>query len=147
MLLTDQQIDDASFGQISKSVVQLGKDGVSETDLPYSPDINATAGFDYSYQDLSVGLSGNYVGQQFTEFNNFIGESADGAIGQLPAFFTMDAYASYDFSVEEKMHFNVFLNGKNLTNQIYRASRLNRATSGIFPGGFRQFILGVNIRI
>ncbi|MCB0607747.1 MAG: hypothetical protein H6562_10280 [Lewinellaceae bacterium] len=33
------------------------------------------------------------------------------------------------------------------TNDIYRASRLNRAASGIFPGGFRQVIFGVNVRL
>lgn len=38
-------------------------------------------------------------------------------------------------------------NGKNITNRTHRASRLNRASSGIFPGGFRQIILGVNITI
>jgi len=45
------------------------------------------------------------------------------------------------------VHMNAFINGKNITNKIYRASRLNRATSGIFGGGFRQLIFGVNIRI
>nr|WKN35755.1 TonB-dependent receptor [Tunicatimonas sp. TK19036] len=146
-LITDSKVNDQTLNQITKSVVKFGEDGVSEVDLPYSPDMNVTAGIDYNYQNFSLGLSGNYVGSQFTEFNNFVNESADGSIGRLPAFFTMDAYANYDFSVREKAHFSVFINGKNLTNQIYRASRLNRATSGIFPGGFRQFILGVNIRI
>ena len=47
----------------------------------------------------------------------------------------------------KKVRLTAFVNGKNLTDQIYRASRLNRATSGIFPGGFRQIILGLNLQL
>lgn len=39
------------------------------------------------------------------------------------------------------------VSGKNITNEIYKASRLNRATSEIFGGGFRQIIFGVTMRI
>lgn len=145
--LTNEIIDNETFDDISKSIVHFGEEGITGAELPYSPDINVTAGVDYRYKDLSLGAYGNYVGEQFTEFNNFVHESADGSIGKLPSFFTLDAFANYDLSIKEKAHFNFFINGKNLTNQIYRASRLNRATSGIFPGGFRQFIFGVNIRI
>jgi Fe(3+) dicitrate transport protein len=30
---------------------------------------------------------------------------------------------------------------------VYRASRLNRATSGVFAGGFRQIIFGINLKM
>ena len=100
----------------------------------------------YDYKKWSVGVTGHYVSQQYTEFMNFENESADGAIGKLPSYFTMDAYVNYDVSLKETT-INFFANGKNLTNQVYRASRLNRAASGIFPGGFRQIILGMNIKI
>jgi Fe(3+) dicitrate transport protein len=85
------------------------------------------------------------VGEQYTEFANFENESADGAIGKLPSFFNMDMHLSYDLLVSGFNTFRVFVNAKNLTNDIYRSSRLNRAASGILPGGFRQTIIGVNM--
>ena len=81
-----------------------------------------------------------------SEFSNFKSESADGAIGQIDSYLTLDAYANYEFHFKD-LKAKVFINGKNLTNTIYATSRLNRATSGIFPGGFRMFMAGINIQI
>jgi Fe(3+) dicitrate transport protein len=89
----------------------------------------------------------HYVGEQFTEFHNFEQESADGAIGKLPSFTTVDAFVNYDFKIGDKTDATVFVNGKNITDRVYRASRLNRATSGVFSGGFRQIIFGINLKI
>lgn len=147
VLLTDEVLTDASFDLIQESLVTFGQEGIQDASVPYVPNVNLSVGVDYTLQQLAMGISGQYVGKQFTEYNNFVNESADGAIGQLPAFFTMDAYVNYDWVWKDKADFHFFANGKNLTNQIYRASRLNRATSGIYPGGFRQIIIGVTIEI
>ncbi|MCB0636234.1 MAG: TonB-dependent receptor [Lewinella sp.] len=146
-LLTDQVIDEADFANITQSVITFGKGGLTDAEAPYTPAVNASAGLTYDWRDLTLGVSGHYVGEQFTEFHNFTNESADGAIGRLPAYFTMDAFANYDFTIGEGLHLTAFINGKNITNDIYRASRLNRATSGVFGGGFRQLIFGVNMEI
>lgn len=147
MLLANERISESDFQQITKSVLSFGSEGVENGEAPYTPAINLSSGLNYDRKDLSIGLSGHYVGEQFTEFHNFANESADGAIGKLPAYFTLDAFANYDFTLRSKVQLNVFINGKNITNDIYRASRLNRATSGVFPGGFRQIIFGINLRI
>ena len=147
VLFTGEVITRADFDKISRSLLEFGDNGISDGKAPYSPEINITLGFDYTWKKLSAGLKGNFVGSQYGEFNNFANESADGAIGQLPSFFTMDAYVNYDATFGSKMKCNFFINGKNIADNVYRASRLNRATSGIFPGGFRQIIFGVNILI
>lgn len=146
-LLAENQITMADFDNIAKSVIQFGKDGIEEARAPYTPAFNLSTGLNYDYKKLSVGVSAHYVGDQYTEFHNFDAESADGAIGKLPAFFTLDAFANYEFIIGKKTNCRFFINGKNITNNIYRASRLNRATSGIFPGGFRQVIVGVDVEI
>ena len=146
-LYTEETLTSTDFDNISQSIVRFGNNGVTKADAPYTPKVNFNIGMNYDFKELSVGISGQYVGEQYTEFNNFSNESADGSIGKLPSFFTMDAFAGYDFSLKNKVNLNVFINAKNITNEIYRASRLNRATSGIFPGGFRQIIFGMNIRI
>ncbi|MCB0570858.1 MAG: TonB-dependent receptor [Phaeodactylibacter sp.] len=144
-LLTAETLTEADFARLSKSIVRLGEGGIADAEAPYSPGANWAAGLDVDYRNVSLGVSGHYVGQQYTEFNNFRSESADGSIGELDAFFTVDAYANYEFSIGGKGQMRIFVNGKNLGNDIFRASRLNRATSGIFPGGFRQLIAGLNL--
>ena len=146
ILMEDATINSTSFSNISSAVVKLGANG-KKTETPYTPNINLNMGLDYGYKDFNVGLSGNYVGSQYTEFLNFNRESADGAIGKLPSYFTIDAYVNYSFTLENETKLNFFINGKNLGDNIYRASRLNRANSGIIPGGFRQIIFGVNVTI
>lgn len=147
MLLTEANITTDDFDNITKSFVTLGEGVINKTEAPYTPSINLNSGFNYNWKNLSGGISGQYVGEQYTEFNNFKNESADGAIGRLPAYFTMDAFLNYDFDMRNGTQLKVFINGKNLNNDIYRASRLNRATSGVFPGGFGQIIIGANITI
>lgn len=145
MLLTDEVIDAGDFQHITKSVIRFGEGGVEDAEAPYTPNLNLCAGFNYDWDHFSFGIHGHYVSDQYTEFHNFESESSDGAIGKLPAYFTMDAFVNYDFTIGKNVKINAFLNGKNITNDVYRASRLNRATSGIFPGGFRQVIFGVNL--
>ncbi len=146
-LLTASTLDESDFEDITQSIIQFGAGKMENAEAPYTPRANLNLGITYDWQRLAMGINGNYVSKQFTEFHNFVQESADGAIGQLPAYFTMDAYANYDFSIGKDLNLTAFVNGKNLTNSVYRASRLNRATSGVFPGGFRQIILGINVKI
>lgn len=136
-----------NFNQITKNKVKFGEGGVTDATVPYSPNTNLTVGINYKFNQLALGFSAHRVSSQFTEFNNFIEESADGAIGVLPAYYTIDSYVNYSFILRNKFKLNAFLNVKNLNNRIYKASRLNRATSGIFPGGFRQVILGLNFNL
>ncbi|MCB0707341.1 MAG: TonB-dependent receptor [Saprospiraceae bacterium] len=147
ILLTDETIDQSDFQNITTSSIRFGDNGISDAEAPYTPKFNASIGLNYDYQNLSIGFSGHFAGAQFTEFHNFTSESADGAIGKLPAYYSIDAFVNYNFTIGKKLHMTAFMNGKNITNEIYRASRLNRATSGIFGGGFSQIIFGVNIKI
>jgi len=146
-LLTDETLNAMQFSNITKSVITFGKDGLSDAEAPYTPKINMSLGINYDWNRLSSGFNVHHVGEQYTEFHNFTNESADGAIGKLPSYSTIDAFVNYDFTIGEQINATVFVNGKNITNNIYRASRLNRATSGVFGGGFRQIIFGVNMKI
>lgn len=146
-LLTDTTIDAADFPNITKSVITFGDDGLSDAEAPYTPKVNLSLGLNYDWKELSSGFNVHHVGKQFTEFHNFVSESADGAIGQLPSFTTIDAFVNYDFTIGNSVEATVFVNGKNIADEVYRASRLNRATSGVFAGGFRQIIFGINLKM
>ncbi len=146
IVINEANVTMSNFDQISKAIMRFGEGYLEKAEAPYTPHITLSSGLSYDYRKWSAGVTGDYVSEQYTEFMNFENESADGAIGKLPSYFTIDAYLNYDISFK-KANINLFANGKNLTNQVYRASRLNRAASGIFPGGFRQIIFGVNIKI
>ncbi|MHA7101346.1 TonB-dependent receptor plug domain-containing protein [Roseivirga pacifica] len=145
--ITSQTIDENTFQNISRSIINFGDGLVENAKVPYTPEYNISGRLNYKVGRLSVGLTGNFVGEQYTEFANFEAESADGALGKLPAYFNMDAQMNYEFKVKGFNKFSAFINSKNITNEVYRASRLNRATSGIFPGGFRQTIVGLNLTL
>lgn len=146
-ILENDIVDASDFSGITKTLVTFGENGVNNAKAPYTPSLNISTGFNYNWKSLSLGITGHYVSEQYAEFFNFENESADGAIGKLPAYYSLDAFVNYDFKIAQKLVLTAFVNGKNITNNIYRASRLNRATSGIFPGGIRQIIFGLNIQI
>lgn len=146
-LMTQDQFTTDDFDAITKARLRFGKHYIQHADLPYTPAFNLSSGLDYDLANLSAGASVHYVGNQYAEFQNFKSESADGAVGRIDHYTTLDTYLNYDFKIGQKVNMRFFANGKNVTNNIYRASRLNRATSGIFPGGFRQIIFGLNCRI
>ena len=147
IMLTDEIVSLSDFDQITRSTVRFGKGGLENTEAPYTPKWNISGGLEYDFEAFSAGISTHFVSEQFSEFANFVNESADGSIGQIPSFMTFDAYVNYDFTIGQKVKMTAFVNGKNLSNEIYRASRLNRGDSGIFGGGYRMFIFGVNMQM
>lgn len=130
---------------LSKVVFVFGEGAIENGEAPYTPSLNTNIQIGYTHAAFSIGATWNYVSRQYTEFANFTSSSADGAIGGVPAFNTWDAYANYEFKLGKKGKLMVFVTGKNLSNRIYLASRLNRAASGLFPGGFRQVNGGISV--
>lgn len=145
-LWTGSFFPEEEFDNITEVEFIYGDQGLKDTDLPYTPQLTFTSGVNYTFKDLSVGFLVNYVGEQYTSFANFKSESSGGAIGRLDAFTTFDAHINYEITAPDKYSILLFLNAKNLGDNIFKASRLNRFTSGIFPGGFRQIIGGVSLR-
>ena len=131
--------------EIVSTTYIFGPDHLSNHEAPYTPRISAYINATYRYRQFNIGIVYNYVGAQFTEFANFSAESADGSIGRLDAFRTWDIHLNYDWVQAGKKSLHFFIVAKNIENRIFKMSRLNRANSGIFPGGFRQINAGVTI--
>lgn len=89
--------------------------------LPYSPTLMANGAITLETSfGLGLRFGANYVSQQFTDELNTVQPNADGRIGIIPAYFTMDANASYTVpKIKTTIRFSV----KNLTNNHYIASR------------------------
>jgi len=137
-------VDD--FASFTKLKVELGEDGVSGLEVPYVPHFIINAAVNYSYKNFGFAFNYNYVSNQYTEYLNFENETADGSIGKLDAYGVVDVNLEYNFPTANHLKSaTIFVAGKNITNQIYKASRLNRATGGIFPAGFRQVNGGLRL--
>jgi len=142
------EVTEAVFDDITKLVINYGEGKVEGYDVPYVPAYILNANVNYKLNGFSADLSFNYTGEQYTDFFNMENESGDGSIGKLPAYYYLNANLNYTLHKEENkdIQTSFFIAGKNLTNEVYRASRLNRATGGLFPYGFMQVNAGVSLR-
>jgi len=136
------------FDQLTEVNIQYGEGFISDYSVPYVAPIIYNVSLTYEYQKFLIGAVWNHVGEQYTEFLNFNSESADGSIGKLPAYQTLDANIAYELGDRGNFkNLRFFVTGKNLTNEIYRSSRLNRATGGLFPNGFLQVNAGITLNL
>jgi Fe(3+) dicitrate transport protein len=109
--------------------------------LPYAPKFlgNITAGYHAPF-GLDIMISGNFIGDQFTDLLNTEIASANGRTGLIDQYYTLDASASYRITkINSAVNFAV----KNLTNNRYIASR---RPQGIKVGTPVFFTAGVDVR-
>jgi Fe(3+) dicitrate transport protein len=144
--LVTKELTVADFSKIKRLDFVFGRDGIANNTVPYLPPYMFNIGLTYAIGGFNVGLNLNYVGKQYTDYLNFENETSEGAIGSLQAFKTIDANVSYSFEHVTNKYLKgltVFVAAKNITDEVYKASRLHRLSSGIMPGGFRQVNGGV----
>ena len=148
--LINGQIQVADFGKIKRIDFEFGKSGIANNTAPYIPLYLLNFGFNYGYKGFGIGANINIVAKQYTDYLNLKNETAEGAIGQLNAFNTLDMNLSYTFEGNKNRYLaglKLFVTGKNITNKIYEASRLHRVSSGIMPAGFIQINGGINYKL
>lgn len=100
---------------------QQGGEKLAGNRTPYAPNyiinsaltIETLAGFDFR-------LGANFIGNQFTDELNTVVPSANGRIGQIPAYFTMDGTVAYNV---KKWNTTFSLAVKNITDERYLVSR------------------------
>ncbi|MCS6914489.1 MAG: TonB-dependent receptor [Myxococcales bacterium] len=106
--------------------------------LPYAPEHLLYAQVRFAHAvgiSAQVGLT--YVSAQFADKGATPTPSADGLVGELPGYLLLDARIGYTLA---RLGLTAYLAGKNLTNQVYIASR---APAGIQPAGFLQLFGGL----
>lgn len=89
--------------------------------LPYAPNLllNTAISLQTTF-GLDARINFNYIGSQFSDDKNTVAASNDGRIGEIPAYFTLDASASYQIpKIKTKVIFSV----KNMTDNRYIISR------------------------
>lgn len=144
--LVTNQLSVTDFSKIRRLDFIFGESGISNNTVPYLPPYILNAGLTYTLKGFSIGANINYVAKQYTDYLNFENETSEGAIGSLQAFKTIDVNISYSFEKHQNKFLNglnIFMAGKNITNETYKASRLHRVSSGIMPSGFRQINAGI----
>lgn len=138
------------FSAIKRIDYVFGDGNLKNNNLPYIPKSIISTMLSYKYNNFSILFTFNYVSSQFTDYLNLTNETSEGAIGQLKAYTTADINMSYSFAKSKYKSLKgtcIFFDCKNLTSQVYAASRLHRVSSGIMPGGFRQINTGIKINI
>lgn len=102
-----------------------------------------SVGLDYSMNwgrasSLSLGLSGLYVGERFSDAANTEAENAAGTVGKLEDYSTWDARVSYH---ERRFGLEAFGGMRNLLDEKYRLWRFG---GGIAPGADRSVYAGLS---
>ncbi len=100
---------------------QQGGEKLEGNRTPYAPNyiinsaltIETISGFDFR-------LGANFIGDQFTDVLNTVVPSANGTIGEISAYFTMDGTVAYHV---KKWNTAFSLSVKNITNERYLVSR------------------------
>jgi Fe(3+) dicitrate transport protein len=144
--MVTRELTISDFAKIKRLDLSFGESDIANNTLPYLPNYILNTGFTYIYKGFSFGANVNYVAKQYTDYLNFENETSEGAIGSLNSFKTIDANIAYSFENHKNIYLkglNIFIAGKNITNEVYKASRLHRLSSGIMPGGFRQINAGI----
>ncbi len=118
--------------------VGVDKLNIKGNRLPYAPEwlSTHTIGFIAPW-NLEIQCSGTYVSSQFSNDLNTVSPSADGRIGEIPAYFVADASVHYHIP-----HWKMSLFGsvKNMSDARYIASR---RPQGIKVGIPQMFVIGL----
>lgn len=106
--------------------------------LPYAPEHSLNANFDV---ELRSGLGGQlgytFVSNQFADGANTRAEDVTGIVGEIASYQIWDATVHYHWA---RPGLTFRLSGKNALDSTYVIAR---RPEGIFPGPFRQLILGL----
>jgi Fe(3+) dicitrate transport protein len=88
---------------------------------PYAPRWLAMGALAYRAPfGLSLRLTGNYIGEQFTDEANTVAPAPNGRSGLLPAYFVLDGAAAFQFA---SLPLQLQLSVKNLTDERFIVTR------------------------
>jgi len=115
----------------------------SGDELAFTPDVTANLWTTYRFPfGLTVGGGAQYVG------SSWLGRPDDaeriipnGAAGELPSYFVLNALVTYDVTPKVGVRLNV----QNLTDELYAVSS-NWPGSRVFIGAPRSFLLSADVR-
>jgi Fe(3+) dicitrate transport protein len=106
--------------------------------LVYAPEITANLALVYRHDDWLARLAANHVSSQFSDAANTVVESADGRVGEIPAYTVLNLSGGYQVTDKIRLFASVY----NLTDKKYIAGR---HPDGIFPGTERSVQAGVKV--
>lgn len=136
-------------GEIPESQSAGGTADIAGNRLPYAPEHTVVAGLsrDFGF-GLSLGANVKYVSWVYTDYENLEFTQNRGDTGPIDGYVIYGASAGYEFG-----RFRVFVNAKNLLDNVYVSSRLHShpsgkqafQSSGILIGPRRQVNGGVSM--
>lgn len=115
------------------------------------PDVLANFGIQYKQHNLFLKLSGKYVGKMYSDnfdsklknYLNIFPGFADYNDNVNDAYFVMDFYGSYDFTLFDALdNSKIFVQVNNLFDNLYSAYAIGKE---FFPAAERNFIAGIQV--
>jgi Fe(3+) dicitrate transport protein len=106
--------------------------------LPYAPKhmVTLAVGFENAQGDIDGRIGLKYVSEQFVDASNTTAPSESGEEGIIPSYTLLNFTLNYRPTDE----LTLYINGQNLTNKLYLASRVD----GMVAGRERQLSAGIN---
>lgn len=117
-LTINTTISDSKFN--SDRFIGSEKVNIKDNKLPYAPNMILSGTLNYHFDfGLNINLNASFIGNQFTDELNTIKPSTDGTIGEMGSYYLVNLTVKYKLFNS----FDVFLSAKNLTDEVYIASR------------------------
>ena len=142
--LLDTKINEGEIPSAIKTV----NANLEGNNLPYAPRHTLTIGLEsYVLEKVQIRCDVKYVDDVFTDFENIETSMNKGIRGPVDAYTIVNLSANIELNTK----LNIFLSGKNITDEKYIGSRLHsnprqkqpEMSSGILPGPRRQVNLGI----
>jgi Fe(3+) dicitrate transport protein len=106
--------------------------------LPYAPEHILNAQLCFVHQSgISAQIGVNHVSSQFSDKDNTVVPSADGLVGRMDSYTTLNARVGYTV---RPTGLTFYVAGNNIANDPFIA---NRAPQGAQPSGYRQVFGGI----
>lgn len=140
-----KKVDNLELGVSYNYLDATMEEGVDKgNQLPYSSPHQLGWHASYKYNDLITTLSGVYYDKAFADNANTVPESADGSVGEIPAYtlWNLSLQKTLKDSQNEKLSVQFGIN--NLFDEQYYFRGIDTSPVGRYPAPGRSYKLGLN---
>ncbi len=133
-----------NFTVITKGTTKLDTTNLKNKSVENAPQHILRSGITLGYKKVLLTTQVNYVSACFADANNTITPSANGQIGQIPAYTVADLTLSYQYQSKYQLKGGI----NNLTNKAYFTRRAGGYPGpGLLPSDGRTVFVSIGIKI
>ncbi len=115
--------------------------------VPFAPQHLLSLGANYRSGPYSVGATGFYQGDAFTDAANTIGEDPTGTIGKIPGYWLLNLHLARDVELRNGRNVTLGFAVNNLLDTDYYFRGVDTSPVGRVPGPGRAFLLTLTSKL